>query len=85
MDSECSPVKNPVLNTAIVLTGFVSSRGSGLNHLSLPILFDKILEVFSISRGGVGDVMIGEPALEFSLVPSVVHCEGVSCCLDVTE
>ena len=66
------PVEDPVLDTTVVIAGFIPRRGGRVNHFGLPVLFDKILQVFAIRRSRIWDVMVGEPALELSLVPFVV-------------
>ena len=46
----------------------------GLGDVVLPVLGDKVGQVLTVGRGGVGDVVVGEPALKLSLVPLVVSC-----------
>lgn len=40
--------------------------------VGVPVVLHKILEVLAICGSGIWDVMIGEPSLEFSLMPFVV-------------
>lgn len=44
----------------------------GLGDVILPVGLDEVLEILTVSGGGVGDVVVGEPSLELSLVPFVV-------------
>jgi hypothetical protein len=67
-----SPVKDPVLDTAIVITSGVASSRDGIYDLSLPICLDKILKIFSVCGGRIWDIVIREPALQLSLMPFVV-------------
>lgn len=46
----------------------------GLGDVVLPVLADEITQVLAVGRGGVGDVVVGEPALKLSLMPLVVSC-----------
>lgn len=45
---------------------------------SLPVRLDKILQLLAVSSLGIGDIVIGEPSLEFSLVPFVICCPIIS-------
>ena len=38
----------------------------------LPVLLDQILQILAICWSRVGDVVVGEPSLELSLVPLVI-------------
>lgn len=38
----------------------------------LPILLDQLLEILAVGGSGISNVVVGEPALELSLVPLVV-------------
>jgi hypothetical protein len=67
-----SPIKDPVLNTAIMITSGVASCRDRIYDLGLPICLDKILKIFSVCRGRIGDIVIREPALQLSLMPFVV-------------
>lgn len=42
------------------------------SNLVLPVIFDQVLQILTISRCRVGDVVIREPSLKFGLVPFVV-------------
>ena len=44
--------------------------------MGVPVLADEGLEVAAGGGGGVGDVVVGEPALELGLVPFVVGWSG---------
>jgi len=65
-------VKDPVLDITEMIAGLVSRCYNRVNNMLLPVVFDQILKVFSISGSRVGDFVVGEPALEFSFVPLVV-------------
>ncbi len=66
------PVENPIFDTAVVVTGLVACGVGSVDHFGLPVLFDQVLEILPICWRGIGNIMIGEPALELSLVPFVV-------------
>ena len=44
----------------------------GLGDVVLPVLRDEVGQVLAVGRGGVGDAVVGEPALKLSLMPLVV-------------
>ena len=67
-------IEDPILDTAIVLVGLVTSCSNRVNNLSLPIFFDEVFEVFSVCGSRVGDIVVGEPTLKFGLMPFVVGC-----------
>ena len=75
---EISPIEDPILDTAIVLVGLVTSCSNRLNNLGLPIFFDEVFEVFPVCRSRVGDIVVGEPTLKFGLMPFVVGCDEVN-------
>ena len=47
-------------------------RAVRLDSIVVPVFLDKLLEVLAIRRGGVGHVVVREPALKFGLVPRVI-------------
>jgi hypothetical protein len=47
-----------------------------LGNIVVPVLLNQVLEVLAIRSCGVGDVVIGQPALKLSLMPLVVDCAG---------
>lgn len=44
----------------------------GLGDVVLPVLRDEVGQVLAVGRSRVGHVVVGEPALELSLMPLVV-------------
>lgn len=46
----------------------------GLDGVVIPILLNEVLEIFAVGSSWKWDVVIGQPALELSLVPLVVRC-----------
>lgn len=54
--------------------GLVARSGQRIDNLSLPVVLDQNLKILAISRAWVGDVVVGEPAFELSLMPLVVSC-----------
>lgn len=44
----------------------------GADGIVFPVGLDEFLKILAVGRGGVGDVMVGEPALELGLMPLVV-------------
>lgn len=46
----------------------------GLGDVVLPVLANEVAQILAVGRGGVGDIVVGEPALELSLMPLVVSC-----------
>lgn len=46
----------------------------GLGDLGVPVVLDKVLQILAIGGGGIGDVVVREPALELGLMPLVVGC-----------
>lgn len=44
----------------------------GCDDVVVPVLLDQVVELLSVSGGGVWDVIVGEPALELCFVPLVV-------------
>lgn len=46
----------------------------GLGDVVLPVLANEVAQILAVGRGGVGDVVVGEPALKLSLMPLVVSC-----------
>jgi hypothetical protein len=38
----------------------------------IPAVLDQVLKILAVSGGGIGDVVIREPAFQFSLMPFVV-------------
>ena len=47
--------------------------------VAVPVALDQLLEVLAVSRCGVGDAVVREPALKLSLVPSIVGCARDAC------
>jgi hypothetical protein len=45
-----------------------------LGDVVLPVLLDEVGQVLAVGRGSVWHIVVGEPALELSLVPLVVSC-----------
>ncbi len=46
------------------------------HDVGIPVLLDQLLEVSAIGGGRVGNVVIGEPALQLRFVPLVVCYSG---------
>lgn len=46
----------------------------GLGDVVLPVLLNKVGQVLAVGRSGVGNVVVGKPALKLSLMPLVVCC-----------
>lgn len=47
-----------------------------LDDMILPVVLDELGQVLAVGRGRVGDVVVGEPALELGLMPLVVSCSA---------
>lgn len=49
----------------------------GGDYVRVPVRLHEVFEIFAVSRGGVRDVVVGEPSLELGLMPLVVrYLEG---------
>jgi len=46
----------------------------GSDGIAIPVALDQLLEVLAVSRCGVRDAVVREPALKLSLMPSIVSC-----------
>lgn len=44
----------------------------GADGVVVPILLDELLEILAIGGSGMRNIMVGEPALELSLMPLIV-------------
>lgn len=55
-----------------------------LDDVVLPVVLDELGQVLTVGRSRIGDVVVGEPALELGLMPLVVSCSTSSsvrmCC-----
>lgn len=45
--------------------------------IAVPVALDQLLEVLAVSRCGVRNIVVREPALKLRLVPFIVGCWGV--------
>lgn len=72
-----------VLGLDTLLLQVLSELGSipllvGSDHLVIPVGLNELLKLLAVRGCRIGDVVIGKPSLELSLVPLVVGCEDVS-------
>lgn len=67
------------LGLEVLLQAVGVPRVVGRDDVVIPVVLDELLEILAVGGSGVGDVVVGEPALELRLVPLVVSCRfGVS-------
>lgn len=62
------------LSLQILLQGVCVPRVVGRDDVVVPVVLDQLLEVLAVGGSGVGDIVVGKPALELGLVPLVVGC-----------
>jgi len=48
----------------------------GRHNIRVPVLLHQCLELLSVRRGWVGNIVVRKPALKLRLVPLVVSCRG---------
>lgn len=49
-----------------------------MDNIGFPVVLDEVLKILAVSRGGVRNIVVGEPSLKLGLVPLVVDCEGLA-------
>lgn len=69
-----------VLGLDSLLLQVVGELGSipllvGSDDLVIPVGLDELLELLAVRGCRIGDIVVGKPSLELSLVPFVVGCQ----------